>query len=479
MKRFLKKTAFALIILFAVLSFYISAFGIEMQTNKKKDNIEYEVREMPLMSGWTLVFNDEVFFKGENNSVPIEQKNMNNYIIAGTCIVLVVYWVVLLFLFEKEDEYKEYKKIDDIDILNKYNPMIAGCLTENRQVLIRDVMALILNLIKKGNVNLEMVPNTESTKEDYIYMISENKEKKDGLDELENYVLWWIFGFYEEERVDLIKKLNDLAKRKDFLKHMNKLNSKAEKKLHSIGANIPRVPKELRIFNVALMLFTVLLSVVHIINNGVSIHIYQSTVFLFLLITAFVLLLIPITALVIHLILILIVLIKKLIKSSAEKYSGKHLVQMSALVIAFMCFILFVMYFILPNKYICLDIFMVGMSILIVKTDNLMTKHNKEILADYYALNEVKTKIEEYSLIKDEQINYIKIWDEYLIYAVAFGIPIPIVNKLKTQQKEDSDLRKLAECENLYYVCKAYLDIIVDMSYQTSKNRNILETLFE
>lgn len=479
MKKVVKKLLIILVITFIVISGLTSVFAIEMQANKREENKDYEVRELPLMSGWTFVFNDEVFFTGENNVIPEEQKIMNNYIIGGTCILLVVYWVVLLFLFEKEDEYTEYKKVDDIEILKKYNPMIAGCLAENRQVQIRDVMAVVLNLIEKGNINLEMIPTTEDSKENYKYIISENKQKREGLDDIEMYIMGWFFSFYEEEKVDLVEKLGELSRRKDFLKHMNKLNSRAEKKLHSIGANIPRVPKELRVFNVALMLFTVLLAIVHIINNGISIHIYQSTLFLFLLITAFVLLLIPLTALIVHFTLVLILVIKKLVKSTAEKHSGKRLVQMSTLIIFFMIVALLIVYFIVPNKYICLDIFMIGMSILIVKTDNLMTKHNKEILADYYALNDIKTKIEEYSLIKNEQINYMKLWDEYLIYAVAFGIPIPIVKDLKMQQTEDLSLEKLSNSKNLYYVSKAYFDLIRSLEINYREESNSLKSFFD
>ncbi len=374
----------AIIIVFVAFSSFMLSYGAEKQANVHEKEADYKVRKIPFTSGLTLFFSDKVFFSGENNTVSIEQKNKNNYLIAGTCVALVVYWGILLFLFEKEDKYSEYVKKDDIKILKKYNPMVAGCLAENRQVLVRDVMAVMLNLIKKGYVKLEMIPNTESTEEDYIYMISENKEKRNGMDDIEIYVLGWFFSFYEQEKVDLIKKLSELSKRKDFLKRMKKLNNMTEKKLHSIGANVPKVPGEIRVLNVILVLFTVLLSIAHIINNGVSVHIYQSTIFLFLLITSFVLLLIPITAFIIYIILILVALIKKTIKSTAEKHSGKRLVQMSALIIAFMFLICFAMYLILPNKYIVLDIFMIGMGILIVKTDNLMTKHNKEILEDWY-----------------------------------------------------------------------------------------------
>src|SRR5699024_498446 len=102
-----------------------------------------------------------------------------------------------------------------------------------------------------------------------------------------------------------------------------------------------------------------------------------------------------------------------------EKFSGKKIVSMSLMIMIFMAIFIGIVYMIAPNKYICLDIFMIGMALLIVRTDNLMTKHSKEALNDYYALQEIKYKISEYSLIKDEQINYIKLWDEYLIYAVA------------------------------------------------------------
>ena len=176
--------------------------------------------------------------------------------------------------------------------------------------------------------------------------------------------------------------------------------------------------------------------------------------------------------------LLLIVLLKKLIKSQAEKYSGKKIVSMSLMLLIFISIFVGIVYMIVPNKYICLDIFMIGMALLIVRTDNLMTKHSKQALNDYYALQEIKYKIEEYSLIKDEQINYIKLWDEYLIYAVAFGIPIQIVNKLKETYQEDEDIEYLAKCENLYYICKAYLEVMWDMEFKERKSWFSVKELF-
>ena len=81
-------------------------------------------------------------------------------------------------------------------------------------------------------------------------------------------------------------------------------------------------------------------------------------------------------------------------------------------------------------------------------------------------------------MIKDEQINYIKLWDEYLIYAVAFGIPIQIVNKLKETYQEDEDIEYLAKCENLYYICKAYLEVMWDMEFKERKSWFSVKELF-
>ena len=480
MRRILKRTLILIFVLLIAIS--TVSFGLEVDVSGMQKEKRYRIKEFNFF-GIKLLYGDEMFFSGENDNVSAKQKNTNNIMIAGISLALVIYWISLLLIFEKEDKPDDrYGKLNDIDLLKKYNPMIAGCLTDNRQALPRDVIAIILNLIQKEYINMEMFPTKVEGKEDYIYMISLNKDKNkelDKLDKLEIYVLNWIFGFYEQERVDFVKKLKEISKRKEFLKNINKLNNLAEKELHKIGANIYSVPKELRILNVLIMLFTFVFTFVHIINNGVNVHIYQTTIFLFLFIVACMIIVIPIVALTIHLILFLIVILKRTIKSTTERYSGKHIVQMSFLVLIFMSIMLLVIYMIVPDKYICLDIFMIGMSILIVKTDNLMTKHNKKVLNDYYALRDAKKRIAEYTLIKDEQINYIKIWDEYLIYAVAFGIPIPIINKLKNAYKEDEDIKYLLKCENLYYICKAYLEIMWDMEFKKGTNIFGIDNLFE
>lgn len=477
---FFKKVIYLVLIIYIAITSFSIAYGTEMFFDTREQGKQYKKRSISV-SGFEdviLSFSDEMYFDAENYKTTAEEKKNNNYLIIGVCGFLVVYWVGLLIICEKEELYDyTYNNSDDIETLRKYNPLIAGCIVDNRQVLPRDIMSVILGLIQRGYIDMEMIPNKELGEDNYIYMISESKKNKGDLDKVECYIMSWIFGYYEEEKVDLIRKLKDITKRKDFLKKMNELNHIAEEELNSKGANIQKVPKFIRGLNVFLLIAVVFISAVHIITNGISIQIYESTVLLFILTLAAVIFIIPVVALIIHLALMFIIWLKKVIKNTSEIYSGKKIIEMSAITFFFVFLLIVIVYFIVPNKYICLDIFMIGMALLIVKTDNLMTKHNKEILNDYYALNEIKYRIEEYSLIKDEQINYMKLWDDYLIYAVAFGIPVPIVKKLRNTHKEDEDLRYLSKCEGLYYISKAYLEVMWEMEFKKAKEPKILKKM--
>ena len=62
---------------------------------------------------------------------------------------------------------------------------------------------------------------------------------------------------------------------------------------------------------------------------------------------------------------------------------------------------------------------------------------------------------------------------------MAFGIPIQIVNKLKETHKEDEDIEYLLKCENLYYICKAYLEVMWDMEFKERKNWFSVKELFD
>lgn len=465
MKKIIKILLISILLIF--LSINIVVAYNEKNYNNHRENENSIIREYLIK-----LFRGREIFSSESLEVSQVEKDRNNVVVGTFGVALIIYWIILIVIFEKEDmyEYKATEKLDDIELFEKYNPMLAGALAQNRQVLPRDLTAIILNLIHKKAINMRMTPNLDvKQKEQYIYMISENKEEIHKLDNIEKYVLNWLFGFYEDDEVDLIKKLKQLSKSKDFSKNIKKLNEMTQRKLNKLGANICRVPFVLRIVNVFLIIISIFTTVVHIMNNGLDIHIYMSTILVAIFVLIFIIMITPVIAVVMHILLLLMLLCKKYLKLKIENYSGKEIVSTSVITIMLMIIILVIAYFIVQYKYICLDIFIIFMSMLIIKTDHLMLKNNKEIMQDYYALQEIKTRIEEYSLIKEHQINYIELWEQYLVYAVAFGIPIEIVNKLNGTYKEDKDIRYMMEAEALYYVCKAYLEVMCEMKFDNKR----------
>jgi hypothetical protein len=471
MKKSLKKIIYITLLLLLIWSLKIKAQNNEYTEIYKNRTIN--------IFGVEITYQDKEYFSGENNIVTSDEKENNNIIVEIFAGFLVIYWIVLLSIFEKEESMDyTYDCSGDLETLKKYNPLIAGCLADNREVLARDVTAVILNLVQKQAINMKIVPKEEG-KDTYKYIISENKNSNAQLDETEKYVLNWIFGFYEQDEIELVEKLKEISNRKDFVKRLKELNTIAQSKLNKMGANLNKVPQFLRIANVFLIIVSIMMSVIHIANNGLNIHIYETTMLVALIVLIAVIIILPIIALMMNIILLLTVIIKRAIKIHTQKNSGKQIVTTSVLILVTMFILIGVIYITVPNKYICLDIFIIGMSILIVKTDNLMTKHNKEIMNDYYALQEIKNRIEEYTLIEEKGINYIKLWEEYLVYAIAFGIPLEILDKLRDTSEEDEDIEYLLKGENLYYICKAYFEVMWDIDFKERKKKSEVSNIFK
>lgn len=64
-------------------------------------------------------------------------------------IALFIYWVILIFVYEKDKKYVTAYTGED-ELFKKYNPLIAGCIQGSRDVLAKDIIAVILNLIDKN-----------------------------------------------------------------------------------------------------------------------------------------------------------------------------------------------------------------------------------------------------------------------------------------------------------------------------------------
>ena len=58
--------------------------------------------------------------------------------------------------------------------------MLAGCLQGSRDILARDIIGVILNLIEKGNMKFKIDGySSETTRRSYkLYTVSKNPEKR-------------------------------------------------------------------------------------------------------------------------------------------------------------------------------------------------------------------------------------------------------------------------------------------------------------
>lgn len=81
-----------------------------------------------------------------------------------------------------------------------------------------------------------------------------------------------------------------------------------------------------------------------------------------------------------------------------------------------------IMFFIITLFVICLNIYIAYRSQNII-----LTKKGKE---EQLKLKELKNYINDYSLIKNRDLESVIIWDKYLAYATAFGIPNKITNSI-------------------------------------------------
>ena len=88
----------------------------------------------------------------------------------------------------------------------------------------------------------------------------------------------------------------------------------------------------------------------------------------------------------------------------------------------------------------------------------------------------------DYSLMKDENIEYIKLWDNYFPYSVAFGVPIPINKNIDSIYDTNTNILNMENLEGIYYVCKIYLEEMWNMEFydfgQEINFEKIIDKLF-
>lgn len=411
----------------------------------------------------------------QSHSTP-EERLRNNVVVGVVAAIYFVYWLVLLMLFEKEDT-SGYHVVETEKLFEKYSPIVAACLVQNRNALSRDMIAELLHMISVGKINLRIVPVQGETIK-YRYMISENKESTYRLDMLEQEIFDIFFEDMKEfnkgvkidtirlspdeiPEVDLIAKFDEIVADENIIDRLKYINSLVQKRLNAVGANKQSVPPILKFFNNILLAFAIILISFHIVSNGLEFSINSLHIFALMYIGVIVISILPVIYILILLIYGMIRALYKSLQDITSGITGRKLIAKTASIVFATFLMLFFYALFARNTFAIYDILLIGATLLVVLTDDYMLKHDTSILNDYYNLKALEEKLEN-TLMNKENIEYMKLWNMYYPYSVAFGITEEI------DEESDipiSDVRILTPevLKNIYYVSKAHLDIMWDI----------------
>ena len=391
--------------------------GQEVFKDKPLD--EYSVNDF--MSIGISIFNENVFSIGERNEAVFKLKDVALW---GT-VILFVYWVALLFIYEKESNIKTITQITDEEIFKKYNPLIMGCIEGNRNVMHRDIIAVLFGLINKKIIELKIVPDNENTSK-YKYLLIRNKtnEANIPMDEIEKYVHCIAFGDpgYAADEIELISFVEQFSEREDRGKLMKQLQKLAKAELNKLGANKNKVPLITRIFNIGIFLTSLALFLSVIWQSIFHLEITTVDIVLLHFAVMFIGFFIPILILLVYSAIIFFIQTSKIMKRIADKFADKRVVAVTTLVVAILSLLIYLTFkFSITTAIIPYEL-LICMAFLIIKTDNLLLKNDVEIMADYNRMKMLKERVKEYSTLDKREIENIKLWDFYMTSAVAFGI---------------------------------------------------------
>ena len=103
-------------------------------------------------------------------------------------------------------------------------------------------------------------------------------------------------------------------------------------------------------------------------------------------------------------------LVRKSINKVVQKINGQKIVSMSVTIILIFLVIMVFTFIISGNQFLLVSELLIGISTLIMLTDNLMTQNDPIMIEDFSRLNALKYKIENYSMMKNRDIKEIILW---------------------------------------------------------------------
>lgn len=350
--------------------------------------------------------------------------NIFNITLIGISFSILGYWIYLFNKYEIDDKYKSEEK-DFNDIMEKYNPVLAACIVDERQIISNDIVAVLLTLVNKKVIFMSSYKDIND-KYSYIFEKNEKYNKIDDLSELEKYIFNMFFK--SQNKFELTEKIKELSDRLLMKTNVRKINNIVKRDLKKIGIGEKKVPNKILNINNILFIFILAISFVNIAFNvnlnhmetyGEAIEIELGEIF------GYVFHVLPI-----FLFLFLTIAVKYLInglgflnKITHRFIKNQYLIILSSYIIfSFINIILSIIIF--EELYIILNIILFLISVLVILTDDLMRSNPYYLIRDYAVLRALKDSLENGSLLNEKDLKDVVLWEKYLTYAITFNITI-------------------------------------------------------
>lgn len=385
----------------------ISNFTIENATiNKNNGKYVIKMENLEESTKIDMLFNIETEINNVMNSEYMDEKTLKQkeeysylderrYWLATYAIISVIIFSVSFFI-NKKLRVNNYRR----ETSGLVSPILAEAIVDGKIGLKELIMTTIIELNIRGNIKI--------INNDTLELIS--------CDNLETHEKSIVDLLFKNSRIRFRDINNIFAKSNkgtlEFSQKMNQIKDLLLEKIHSINI----FSKRLTIVNKVIVLLAILIT----INLPQIFLEYASALSeVFIVMNLFV----------------IIYYVKKNInkKTIQEEIINKNLkVKKIMLLIVLMLFIIFST-LITIAKYNIIFIFI----ILLISALNIYTAYRSQAIAltkkgraEQVKLIELKNYINDYSLIKNRDLQSVIVWDEYLAYATAFGIPNRITNSI-------------------------------------------------
>jgi len=164
----------------------------------------------------------DIIFNHEDKILQNRNKR-NNY---EAIIYIMSFFIALYIAFFVVKFYKDRNRskldMSEEEYIEKFNPVMLGCMFRDRKVLSKDVIAIIIKLINSKNIKLDI--------RDEKYILIKNKEKEEELNRLDKVVYDLVFD--EKEEINIKDFIIDLNKKGNSIEKIEKVQKEVKRLLY-------------------------------------------------------------------------------------------------------------------------------------------------------------------------------------------------------------------------------------------------------